>query len=47
MIKGWNPGGARVSTPVQTGLGAHPAGGVKRPGRGIDHHPDLGPKLRH
>ena len=43
MIEGLNPGGARVSTPVQTGLGAHPAsrimgtGGVKWPGRGVDH----------
>jgi len=42
--------GARFSAPVQTGPGAHPAthamctgsflgGGVKRPGRGIDHPP--------
>jgi len=41
--------GARFSTPVQTGPGAHPAtyamctgsflGGVKRPRRGIDHPP--------
>jgi len=39
---------ARFSTPVQTGLGAHPASyttgtgsfkGVKRPGRGVDHPP--------
>ena len=38
--------GARFSTPVQTGPGAHPASctmgtgsfaGVKRPGRGVDH----------
>ena len=40
--------GARFSTPVQTGPGAHPASctmgtgsfpGVKRPGRGVDHPP--------
>ena len=40
--------GARFSSPVQTGLGAHPASytmgtgsflGVKRPGRGVDHQP--------
>ena len=39
---------ARVSAPVQTGPGAHPASytmgteyfpGVKRPGRGVDHLP--------
>jgi len=39
---------ARLSAPVQTGPGAHPASytmatesfpGVKRPGRGIDHPP--------
>ena len=39
-------GGARFSTPVHTGPGAHPAfcamgtgsfPGVKRPGRGVDH----------
>ena len=38
--------GARLSAPVQTGPGAHPASytigtesfpGVKRPGRGVDH----------
>jgi len=23
-----------------------PSRGVKWPGRGVDHHPDLGPKLR-
>jgi len=43
-IKSWC--GARISTSVQTGPGAHPASctvvtgsylGVKRPGRGIDH----------
>ena len=42
------PVGARFSTPVQTGPGAHPASctmgtgsfpGVKRPGRGADHPP--------
>ena len=40
--------GARFSTPVQTGPGAHPASyimdilsfsGVKLPGRGVDHPP--------
>ena len=40
--------GARFSSPVQTGPGAHPASytkgtgffpGVKRPGRGVDHPP--------
>ena len=40
--------GARFSTPVQTGPGAHPASytmrtgsypGVKQPGRGVDHPP--------
>jgi hypothetical protein len=43
------PVGARLSAPVQTGPGAHPASdtvgtgslsrGVKRPGRGVDHPP--------
>ena len=42
------PVGARLSPPVQTGPGAHPASytmgigsfpGVKRPGRGVDHPP--------
>ena len=42
--------GARFSTPVQTGPGAHPASytmgtgslpGVKRPGRGVDHPPPI------
>jgi hypothetical protein len=42
------PVGARFSTHVQTGPGAHPASctmgtgsfpGVKRPGRGVDHPP--------
>jgi len=41
--------------PVQTGPGAHPASytmgtgslpGVKRPGRGVDHHPHLAPMLK-
>ena len=40
--------GARISAPVQTGRGTHPASyamgtvsfpGVKRPGRGVDHPP--------
>ena len=45
-VRGSNPGGgARFSTPVQTGPGAHPASytmgtgarlGVKRPGRGAE-----------
>jgi len=48
--------GTRFSTPVQTGPGAHPAsytmgawslsGGVKRPGRGVDHPPHLVPRLK-
>jgi len=42
------PVGERISAPVQTGPGAHPASctldtgsfpGVKRPGRGVDHPP--------
>ena len=46
--------GTRVSIPVQTGPGAHPASytmytgsftGVKRPGRGVDHPPHLATKL--
>jgi len=45
-VRGSNPGGARLSAPVQTGPGAHPTSykigtgsfpGVKRPGRGVDH----------
>ena len=49
------PVGARFSTPVQTGPGAHPASytmgtesfrGVKRPGRGVDHPPHLAPRLK-
>jgi len=40
--------GAKFSTPIQRGLGAHPASytigtgsfiGVKQPGRGVDHLP--------
>jgi len=55
MVRGSNPGGARVSTPVQTGPGAHPAfytmgtgplPEVKRPGRGADHPPHLAPRLK-
>jgi len=47
--------GARFSTPVQTGLGAHPASytmgtgsfpGVKRPGRGVNHPPNVVPSLK-
>jgi hypothetical protein len=46
LIQKKNPGGARLSAPVQTGPGAYPASctmgtgsfpGVKRPGRGVDH----------
>jgi hypothetical protein len=49
------PVGARFSAPVQTGPGAHPASytmgtgsfpGLKRPGHGVDHPPDLAPKLQ-
>ena len=52
-IESW--GGARFSAPVQTGPGAPPDSyamctgsypGVKRPGRGLDHPPHLGPRLR-
>jgi len=48
-------GGARFSTPVQTGSEAHPASytmgtgsfpGVKRPGRGVDHPPHLASRLK-
>jgi hypothetical protein len=47
--------GARFSTPVQNGPGAHPASytigrgsfpGVKRPGRGVDHPHHLAPRLK-
>ena len=46
---------ASFSAPVQTGTGAHRASytrgtgsflGVKRPGRGVDHPPQLQPKLK-
>ena len=46
---------ARFSAPVKTGLGSHPASytmgtgsfpGVKRPVRGVDHTPNLGPRLK-
>ena len=48
-------GGVRFSTPVQTCPGAHPAfytkgtasfPGVKLPGRGVDHPPNLAPRLK-
>ena len=48
-------GGARFSTPVQTGPGANPASytmgtgsfpGVKRPGRGGDHPPPSSAKVK-
>jgi len=48
--------GARFSTPVQTGPGAHPASytmdtgslsrGVKRPGRGVQHPPPSSAKIK-
>jgi hypothetical protein len=47
--------GARFFAPLQTGPGAHPAPytvgsgsflGVKRPGRGVDHPPQLALRLR-
>ena len=47
--------GARFSASVQTGSGAHQAShtmgtglfsGVKRPGRGVDHPPQLAPRLK-
>ena len=47
-VRGWNPGGARFSAPVQIGPGTHPAfctlvtafcPGVKRPGRDFDYLP--------
>jgi len=49
------PVGARYSTPVQTGPGAHSTSntmnagsfpGVKEPGRGVDHPPHLVPRLK-
>ena len=48
-------GGARFSTPVQTGRGAYPASctmgtgsclGLKRPGLGVDHPHHLAPGLK-
>jgi len=47
--------GARFSTPIQTGPGAHPASytmasetfpGGKPPGRGVDNPPHLVPRLK-
>jgi hypothetical protein len=47
--------GARVTVPVQTGPGAHPASctmgtwslsWVKRPGRGVDHPPTSSAKVK-
>jgi len=47
--------GARFSASVKTGLGAHPSfytmvtgsfPGVKRPERGVDHPPNLAPRLK-
>ena len=49
------PVGARFSSPVQTGPGAHPAlyimgtgsvPGLMKPGRGVDHLPHLAPRLK-
>jgi len=49
------PVGFRLSSPVQTGPGAHPASytmgtgsfaGVKRPGRGVDQPPHIAPLLK-
>ena len=49
------PVGARYSTPVHTGPGAHPVSytmgtgslpGVKRPGRGVENPPHLAPMLK-
>ena len=55
-VRGSNPGGeARLSAPVQTGPGAHPASsimgtgsfpGVKRPGRGADHPPSSSAEVK-
>jgi hypothetical protein len=56
-VRGSNPGGggARFSTPVQTGPGAQPASntkdilslpGVKRSGRGVEHPPHLATRLK-
>ena len=47
--------GARFFTPVQTGIGAHPASytmgtgsfpGVKQPGRGVGHPPRVEQRLK-
>ena len=47
--------GARLSAPIRTGPGAHPASytmgtgslpGVKRPGRGVEHPTHLVPRLK-
>jgi len=47
--------GARLSAPVQTGPGAHPASytmgtgffpEVKRPGRGVDHTPPFSAEVK-
>jgi len=47
--------GARFFATVQTGLGAHPASytrgngsfpGLKRPGRGVDHPPNLSAEVK-
>jgi len=47
--------GAKFPSPLQTGPGAHPSSytmgtgsfpGVKRPGRGVDHPPNLAPRLK-
>jgi hypothetical protein len=47
--------GARFSSSVQTGPGAHPASytmgtgslpGLKWPGRGVDHPPPSGPEVK-
>ena len=49
------PVGARFSTPVQTGPGAHPASytmgtgsfpGVKKPGRGVDRPPPTSSEVK-
>jgi len=48
-------GGANFFAPDQTGPGSHPASmqwvtgkfpELKRPGRGVDHYPQLAPKLK-
>jgi hypothetical protein len=47
--------GVRLSAPVETGPGAHPASytmgtgsftGVKRPGRGVDHPPSSSAEVK-